>query len=198
MYNAKNYTEQGGGRTVIGGALDVSGSFKLIENGTVFDDLSFPLVIGKVTAGGKPDFDYTNVGYLFPQNDKAEIIIIRVQLKHQWKIGSTIFPHVHWRQKANKVPVFKMDYKWYNLGEVEPATWSTYVMNQLVTPYTSGTMSQLSMGANGIDGTGKELSSMLLIKLYREDNVYTGDALVDDFDIHIEIDSMGSSTEYGK
>ena len=170
----------------------------LVLDNTTWEDMSFPLAIGKPTAGGKPDFDYTNVGYLFPQNDKTEIILIRIQLKHAWKEGTTIFPHVHWRQKANQTPVFKMDYKWYNVGESEPATWSTYTMNQLSIPYTSGTIGQISKGILGLDGTGKTVSSMLLVKLYRDDNVYTGDVLVDDFDIHIEIDTFGSRQEYIK
>lgn len=159
---------------------------------SVYDDMSFPLLQGRQTALGKPDFDYTNLGFLFPQNDSSEFVIVRCQLKHTWKEGSTIFPHVHWRQKANQQVTFKIDYKWYNNGDNEPTDWSTLIMNENLMPYISGTISQTTRNSTGISGVGKKISSMLLIKLYRDDNTYTGDALVDDFDIHIEIDSLGS------
>jgi hypothetical protein len=64
--------------------------------------------------------------------------------------------------------------------------------------YSSGTISQLSSNSVGIPGTGRDLSSVLKIRLYRDDNTYTGDCLVDDFDIHYEIDSLGSNTEFTK
>ncbi len=49
-----------------------------------------------------------------------------------------------------------------------------------------------------IDGTGKNISSILKTKLYRDDNVYTADVLVSDFDIHYQIDSKGSVNELNK
>lgn len=178
----------------------VNGGWTIIDetNSVRWDDLFFPLNIGKPTAGGKPDYDYTNFGWLFPRNDATEIMIIMCQMPHRWKLGSTIYPHVHWRQTRNEQAVFKMAYKWYNIGDTEPADFTVYEMGTYVKTYSSGTLHQINDGTGGIDGTGKGLSSMLLIKLYREDNVYAADALVDQFDIHIEIDSMGSNEEYHK
>ena len=179
------------------------GDITTLENGVFdgssrWDDYNVPLIIGKPTAGGRPDYDYINCGYLFPQNDKTEILIVRAQMPHRWRTGTTIYPHVHWRQKANQAAVFKIDYKWYSIGDLEPDNWSTYTMDIYTVAYTSGTLSQVSKGASGISGTGKYISSILIIKLYREDNVYTGDTLVDDFDIHYQIDSTGSQAEYIK
>jgi hypothetical protein len=110
-----------------------------------------------------------------------------------------VFPYVHWHQAANQVPVFKIDYKWIEIGESVPAGWQTYAMDQAVKPYPgTGTIHQLNSGAAGIDGAGFGLSSIMQIKLYRDDNVYVGNALATSFDIHIEIDSFGSNTEYSK
>jgi hypothetical protein len=39
---------------------------------------------------------------------------------------------------------------------------------------------------------------MLLIKLYRDDNDYSGDVLAWDFDIHYQIESLGTREEYYK
>ena len=163
-----------------------------------YDDMVFEMTPGRQGANNKPDYDFTNIGFLFPQNLTTEIVYITAQLTHRWKEGTTIYPHVHVRQSANQQAVFKMDYQWYNVGDTIPSGWTTYTMDEYAIPYTSGNIAQIVKKSTGIAGTGKLISSILKIKLYRSDNVYTGDMLVDQFDIHVEIDSMGSETQYDK
>lgn len=172
----------------------------LRQNGatTTWDDLRVPLTTSKQGSTSKPDFDYTNVGYLFPQNDATEILYFVVQMPHGWKVGSTIYPHIHWQQSANQNVTWKIDYKWFNNNTAIPASFTTLNLDQLVFTYTSGNLAQISEPTAGISGTGKNLSSFLLVKLYRDDNVYTGDALAFDFDIHYEQDSIGSDQEFTK
>ena len=54
----------------------------------------------------------------------------------------------------------------------------------------------------GIDGTGKTLSSILSIKLSRIGGAladdYDDDALLKEFDIHYEVDTVGSRAESSK
>ena len=179
--------------------LSISASGHVTLNGaaTYWDDMLVEMRESLKGTNAKPDWDATNLGLLFPQNDPSEYIMLNLQLPHRWKEGSTIFPHVHIHQAANQNPVFKLDYRWINFGESVPATWSTYIMDSLATAYTSGTLSNILKGA-GISGTGKTISSILQMKLYRDDNVYTGDLLATSFDIHIECDSLGSNSEYTK
>jgi hypothetical protein len=163
-----------------------------------WDDLFVPLTTTRQGATNKPDFDTTNVGYLFPRNDTAEILYFIIQFPHRWKAGSDVFPHVHWRQSAAGVPVFKLDYKWYSIGEAVPAGFTTYTMDKLVVTYSSGTIHQISNNPLPINGYGKGISSMMVCKLYRDDNVVAGDVLTDQFDLHIQIDGFGSTGEYTK
>jgi hypothetical protein len=165
---------------------------------TYWTDLVTPLTTTRRGSNSRPDFDETNVGYLFPQNDATEILYFIVQLPHSYKEGTSIYPHVHWRQAADQTPVFKLAYKWYNNGAAPPAEFSIYEMSTKVFTYASGTLGQISKGAAPIAGTGKTISSMILCKLYREDNAYTGDVLTDQFDIHYELDQPGSDDEYEK
>jgi hypothetical protein len=174
------------------------GTVLLGGEATAWDDLLMPLVQGKQGQTDKPAWDATNLGYLFPQNDATQIIYLNCQIPHRWKVGSVIYPHVHFDQSVNATPVFKIDYKWSSIGAAVPAGWTTYTMDTLVKPYTSGTIHNIVNNATGIDGTGNGISSMLQMKLYRQDNVYTGNCLATSFDIHIEIDSFGSDTEYSK
>lgn len=178
-------------------SISASGHVTLNGAATYWDDMLVEMRESLKGTNAKPDWDATNLGLLFPQNDPSEFIMLNLQLPHRWKEGSTIFPHVHIHQAANQNPVFKLDYRWINFGEAVPATWSTYVMDSLATAYTSGTISNILKGA-GISGAGKTISSILQMKLYRDDNVYAGDVLAMSFDIHIECDSLGSNAEYTK
>jgi hypothetical protein len=168
------------------------------ESYTRFDDLFFPLSQVRIGANSLPHFDFTNNGLLFPQNDTAEYVLITVQLPHRWKEGSTIYPHLHYMQTQNVQPTFRAEYRWHNAGDAIPGSWTNYDLNVNALPYVSGSMHQILKASAGIDGTGKTISSLLEIKLYRTDNVHTGDLLAKQFDVHIEIDSLGSTEEYVK
>ena len=165
------------------------------DNAAVWVDLSTPLTQGRVGANNKPDFDYTNIGYLFPQNDTSEILYFTTQLLHQYMEGSAIDPHVHIHLTGAGTPVMKMDYRWTNIGGLVSANWSTYTMNQLSHSWSSGRLSAILSGAAPIDGTGRTISSELQCKLYRDDNVYSGDLLVTMQDHHVRVNSHGSRQE---
>lgn len=179
----------------IGGAKTFTGNVTLSGDGTAWEDLWVPLTSTALGALSKPDFDYTSIGYLFPQNDATEILYFIVQMPHRWKEGSTIYPHIHWSQSANQAVTWKIDYKWFNTGAAVPGSFTTLTMATNLYTYTSGTIHQKTTNTSGIAGTGKTISSLMLIKLYRNDNTYTGDALAYQFDIHYEVDSFGSNTE---
>lgn len=173
-------------------------SVLLRDNATVWEDMVVPLIAGKQGQTDKPAWDRTNGGYLYPQNDNTHILYLNIQMPHRWKLGSDIAPHVHWHQAANQNPVFKMDYRWTNIGDAVPVGWTTYTMGTLVKTYSSGTIHQICGGTALLSGSGKTLSSMLQVKLYRDDNVYTGTLLATSFDLHYESDALGSNTEYTK
>lgn len=178
--------------------IDQRGNIVFGGGSTHFDDLVVPLTTTRRGSNTKPDFDETNVGYLFPQNDTDEILYFIVQLPHSYKVGSDIYPHVHWRQAAAQNVTFKMDYKWFNIGDAVPAGFTTITLATPVVTYSSGSIHQISKSTAAISGTGKGISSILLCKLYRDDNVYTGDALTFQMDFHVEKDTLGSADEFVK
>lgn len=163
-----------------------------------YDDITFeatPTRINPTTS--KPDYDYTNNGFLFPRNDTSEKVGFTVQLPHRWKEGTNVYPHIHIRQNQALQCVFKVDYQWYNIGEAIPVA-QTHILNSYAVPYTSGTISQVVKNDTPISGAGKLISSFLKVTLYRDDNAYVGDVFVDQFDIHIQVDTLGSAQEYIK
>lgn len=186
-------------------ALSVRDSLNVLESNesilpilSRYDDIVFELTQTRQGSNLKPDYDFTNIGLLFPQNLTSEIVYITLQMPHAWQVGSTIYPHLHLIQSQNLQATFRIEYKWYNIGDTVPASWTVYNLTDYAIPYTSGSISQIIKGAGGISGVGKTISSILKIKLYRNDNVYVGDILADQFDIHILKDSLGSQLEYEK
>ena len=160
---------------------------------TTWTDLRFPVTASKLGVNDKPDFDFTNVGLLFPQNDTTEYILMFAQFPHSYKHETGIHPHVHFVQTSASVPVFKLSYRWYKNGDVVPS-FTTITTTGLRYPYTSGSILQVAFFPE-ILGTGIDVqSSCLDMKLYREDNVVTGDVLVKEFDIHYQSDTVGSRT----
>jgi hypothetical protein len=149
------------------------------------EDLRFPVTALSQPASGRPDFDSTNIGYLFPNGNTNEILYIIAQLPHNRVTDSPLVPHVHCRLAGSGQPVFKIDYKIYNPdGEAIPATFTTYTMNVNTATWSSGTISNMVYGESPISGVGYGDSAIMIMKLYRDDTAYVGDILVDEFDIH--------------
>lgn len=176
----------------------MSGLRPIMRNAGMWDDLKFPATSIRRGASSKPDFDYTNNGLLFPQNDTAEKIHIIGQLPHRWVLESTLSPHLHYVQDESDVPTFKMDYRWYKNGADPTGSFTTISTTTGVFTYTSGSIMQI-LPFPDIDGTGIDtVSSILDMIIYRDDNTVTGDVLVKEFDIHFQSDDMGSDSEYVK
>lgn len=167
-----------------------------------WDDLRAPFSQTRRGALSKPDFDYTNVGLLFPQNDATEITYIIMQLPHAYKLGTNIRPHLHWQQMNSNSVVWKFDYKWFENGGLVPANFTTVTATGKAFTYSAGNLLQIETFPE-LDGSSiTGVSSILLLKIYREDDVDGGagggDALAFEFDIHYQVDSLGSTQEYTK
>jgi hypothetical protein len=188
--------------------IEADGTVRADGAATTFDDILVPFTQAKQGSNSKPDFDFTNVGLLFPQNDALEKIYLVVQIPHSYKLASSIYPHIHWQQTSSSFPIWKMDYKWFNIGDPIPGSFTTIQTNTGVKTYSTGSLHQVSSfgeisGAANSTGGGlspiaKGISSILLIKLYRDDNVAIGDVLGFQFDIHYEKDTEGSRDEFEK
>ena len=123
------------------------------------------------------------------------------QFKHKRKLGAVVRPHLHWQQTAATAPVWKIDYKWVLNGAAVPASFTEGVTQaEEVFSWTSGNLAQISKWAELTPPAGDNVGTMLLIKLYREDNLAGAAAteLAFEFDIHYQIDSPGSQDEYTK
>lgn len=172
-----------------------------LDYGWVFgwEDIRFPPT--RVTRGSNslPDFDYTNLGLLFPENDASEKIYIITEFPHSVLAGSDIYPHVHFLQTTNTLPTFKMQYRRYENGGAVPSTF-TELTSKTSTVYSypgSDIVNVLEFPK--IDGSDiVSVSSFMEIIFFRDDADITGDVLVKEVDIHVKADYVGSFQEYSK
>jgi hypothetical protein len=133
--------------------------------------------------------------------DAIEEVHFSVQLSHSYKEGTTIHPHVHWSPTTSGVGkvVWGFEYGWTNVGDPFP-TNSTLITKG--TTVSGAYHEQVVTEFDSIDGTGKNISSMLVCRLFRyathgQDN-YDADAALLEIDFHYEINSPGSRQEYIK
>jgi hypothetical protein len=184
---ATNYTQ-----------IENDGTIELIGTATVFDDLQFGAIqLGKTGQANKPDFDNAELGLLFPDNDTTENTGLIGQELHSYKEGSTIYPHIHVIQTGSDTAIFKMKYRIYNIGSNVPA-WTYITTNAHTSTWSSGNLHQV-LKFPGITMSGKTISCLIDIVIWRSPtDAITGDVLVKTFDIHTEIDGLGSRTEYTK
>lgn len=169
------------------------------------EDLQFAAsAINPPGLASDPTFDTDNIGWLF-DGVIQNILLVSIQIPHWYKQGTNISPHIHWTQTHAGSVYWQIEYKWYNNGEEEPAAFTT--LGTATPVFTYSADSPLPMLAQitdfgHIDGTDKKISSIFKMKLSRlpsnpADN-YTGDALLDSFDIHFESNGHLSQHEYSK
>ena len=182
--------------------IKCSGNPPILYTDTPWEDLRAPATaINPPGQVSDPDWDNTNGGWLFDAAG-TEILWIIMQLPHSYKEGSNIKPHLHWCPTNTNTGnvLWRMEYKWTNVGETEAGTFST--LNVLDAGDGTALKHQIAP-FDAITGTGKTLSSMLVLKLSRiggdGTDTYNADALLREFDIHYETDTPGGShSEYSK
>jgi len=171
-----------------------------------WDDLRFPATaINPPGAVSDPDRDATDGTLLFAPSG-TEVIFCTAQLPHKWKQDTIIKPHVHWCKTTSAAGnvVWGMQYKIYSVGDVAGA-FSAIVSSSTTAGPTAdlNTAEQhLITPLGDIDMTGEAISTMLIVRIARLGNdagdTYGADARLLEFDIHYEVDSLGSLGEFTK
>jgi hypothetical protein len=181
--------------------IESDGTKVLNGDSTCFTDFSVPLTRDKQGQSSKPDYDFTNLGLLFPQNDATEIVYLTFQMDHRKKMDSDITFHIHYIQSEATQPTFKIDYRFYLNGAAVPGaftTLSTADGDKGIFSYTSGSILQIATFTAITPPANETISANLDVKLYRDDNDVTGDILTKYIDFHYEMDTDGSRSAYSK
>lgn len=184
----------------IDGDLDLNGDLTVIGDltysDTYWDDLTTSAAQAKVNpATSKPTYNTDSLTLVFDAADSTtNFLVFNFQMSHRFKAGTDISPHVHYAQKSavDTCEWFIILYKWTDLGEKQPASWTRiHTSNQTIYTYSDGALHQLADFPD-ISGSGHTESSILDIKLF----CWADAALsLKQFDIHFQIDKPGSDNE---
>lgn len=181
--------------------FDASGTLRFYGDATAWDDYLGSLNRDRQGAAQKPDYSYTELGLLFPQNDATEIAYLVFQMSHSKLLDSLIHLHIHYFQEEATQPTFKVDYRIYNNGAVPPGSWTTISTadnTKGIFAYPGGTILQIAEFPLITPPIPEGVSVNLDVQLYRDDDDVTGDVLGKYVDFHYQRDSLGSDEEYTK
>lgn len=169
----------------------------LVYDTEFWDDEKYPATaINPPGVVSDPTFDDTNIGWSYTVNDQ---LIIIAQMPHKWKEGSAINPHVHYKQTSSAPVGWRMVYRTYNNNALVPETFNNLDMDVVEFTYPgAGTFAQIQQANGFLDMTGNKISSFLEIKLQRIADSAPTNVTLTEFDIHYQIDSVGSILEYIK
>lgn len=186
---------------------DVTIAGNLLLTNTVWDDLRFPAQgINPPGAVSDPDVE-TTTGLLLFASNATEIIAGVAQLPHTYKEGTDVKPHVHWQRttSASGGVYWQLDYEVVNNGDIATMAYGSSLGASTVATGTpdDNTAERVLITPLGTLGmTGAKVSSLILWKLSRiHDNAadtYGADARLIEFDIHFEINTLGSDSEFTK
>lgn len=187
-------------------AFDNTGVLTMYGAATVYDDLlrdatstRVGAVAPTIGAGFRGDGNHIYTQFVHTQADEVQF---EVQLPHRGKEGSVIYPHVHFTPTTSGTGTAKFILEYYaaNVDAQFPASPSTYEMTK--TWAVNQQWYHLIAGNNtGLTISGWTLSNVLKVRLYRDNTVdgnYAAAVGFLYFDIHVEINTLGSDEEYVK
>lgn len=186
--------------------LYLAGSFQLLDSATVFDDLRVEGAIARVGSvaptdgtGFRGDSNHQMRTFVHTQADEIQFY---VQLPHGSKTGAVIYPHIHYMPTTTGTGNVKfiLEYYWANINSQFPASPGTVELTDTIASNKQW-YHLIADNAAGATLTDIGISAVLKCRLYR-DNTVTGNIAAAlaflYFDIHVELDTMGSRQEYVK
>lgn len=177
-----------------------------LRYGSQWEDLRSPATaINPPGAASDPDRD-PNTGFLLFDAAATELIYIFQQLPHAYVESTDLSPHIHWAKSTSAAGdvAWKLEYKVAKIGEAIDANWTSLGYATVVadTPDTDTANVQLISAWDDIPGDGLQISDCVLFKLSRVggdvSDTYAADAVLLEYDTHIEQNSVGSDYLFAK
>ena len=197
--------------------IESDGTVRMDSTATVWNDImvypdattrggSNPPVWGtrfKSNAGNTSQGVYL---WMFSSSQEQELYFT-LQIPHDYKLGSDLFPHVHWTTvsvtPSGTNVVWGLEYTIVAIGGNFPVT-NTITGNSVIsfigTPTGAGQHLINSLGS--ISGTNIGISSIIVCRIFRSvgnaSDTFANEVGYLGFDVHYEQDTQGSREEYIK
>ena len=137
--------------------------------------------------------------YMFPDNAERQLFF-SMQMPHSYKEGTDLLAHVHWSPQT--VSLLQVDWLLeYTIANIDGTFGNTVTIK--MSDLGDGTVNKHQVTASvSINGAGLTVSHMLICRIYRDGGVgtdaFVGDAALLEFDVHFEVNTMGSRQELVK
>lgn len=190
----------------------------LTYSDTYWDDLRVAITSTKLGGSKDPQFaKFKDNGagsqgvftYWFDATAEEEVYFA-VQIPHSYKYGTDLHPHVHWAPDRNggagEVVSWGLEYCFAEIGEVYGNSNILYGNTHVPADASLVGFKHYLTEIGTISGSSIDsVSSMIICRLFRNatgagssTDSFGYDTALLEFDIHFEIDSPGSKTEYAK
>lgn len=180
--------------------LGYQSALRMDGNTTVWDDLMFPFTTGTNGGTGYPVFIADSMYYSFVVDTSGPSkcsMYFTIQVPHKAKLASKLYPHIHYKQEGSNTPIFVLKYKVYNINETTNKIYSNLVLSNRITLETDKTHGIVNGGY--IQLSGNSISSIIVINIYLRTPASPNiNCNAWQFDLHYEIDALGSNAEYIK
>ncbi len=145
-------------------------------------------------------FVYLFADYVLDTDE--QFLHFTMQMPHSWKEGTDIIPSIRFIYNSDQVGTcvrWRMEYSWANVGGNFPVSTHVYKLSD---PSNNDSLKHQIVKFDPIDGTGKEIGSILMCFLsrnssYATDN-YTDTAIFVAVTMDYQVDTSGSSNEWSK
>ncbi len=184
--------------------IDCGTEKTLVLQEPVWEDLRFPAqAINPVGLTGPAGVDATEpyLGTLLFDAGSTEICCGQAQFPHARKLSSPIVCHIHWCPTSTDTGnvLWRLSYM---VAEIGGTFSGSYIDIDILTASSGVVGRHQKSKFTTISNIGTDTSTMMLWKISRiggdGTDTYTGDARLLEFDIHYQIDTIGSRTELSK
>jgi hypothetical protein len=173
--------------------------------GDLWDDVRM-IVSARTVGANAPSLEVFRDGlraWRFDNGASLKEIFLSAQLPHSYLEGSDIRLHVHWAHvegSDNGNVVWSAEYAWASNLEAMPAS-ATPSSSPVAVSASQQYMPIITPIAT-LTGTGKRISSLLLVRLFRDPTVAgdtsTANVYLLEADLHFQKDSVGTVNETAK
>lgn len=195
------------------GTMVFNGDATVYSDIMVFPDATTRGSSNPPTWGGQGGAFFKNNGsgsqgvflWMFDKSTEQELYFT-VQIPHSYKLGTTLYPHIHWTTKSGTPTgtdvVWGLEYTAVAIGGTFVNT-TVLTANSVIPSITpSGTGQHLITSFGTIPGTNLGISSILICRVFRlagsGSDTFDNETGLLGVDFHYQMDTDGSRTEYTK
>jgi len=187
-------------------SFTTDGTLIMSGNATVWNDI-LPMAVDVAGGASAPSFTAYNGNlraYEFVGAATLKDLHAGFQLPHSYKEGSDIGLHLHLyvpNDVTGGTIKFYVEYTWANFNQTGTIT-PTLTSGTIVRTAGAGINNNIMLSFPAITGTGKTISSILMVRIYRDPtdvaDTFASSVWLKGLDLHIEQDQIGSNTETTK